>query len=161
MTAAPAARAARVAALVRPAVFGAFDGLVTVLGILFALSAAPTTLVRSGIGLAAAGAVSMAGGEWLSAAADSPDKFWEAAAIGATTGAGTLIPVVPYMVGGGGVAAAVSAVLCLATAGLAAWLKTTENQELSLARSAAQTYGLLLAAGAVTLLCAWATGAVG
>lgn len=148
----------KLAALVQPAVFGAFDGVVTVLGVLFALAAHPHTLVLSGVGLAAAGCVSMAGGQWLS---DSEHGFGASAVIGLTTGAGTLIPVLPYAVWRSAPAAVASAVLCLLTAGLISWVKTTGEHGQSPARAVASTYGLMLTAGLATLLCAWATGAVG
>jgi VIT1/CCC1 family predicted Fe2+/Mn2+ transporter len=144
--------------LVRPAVFGAFDGIVTVLGALFALAAHPHSLVVSGIGLAAAGAVSMGGGQLLS---DNRNGWRASVAIGAATGVGTTIPVLPYTVWSGAVAASVSAVSCLAAAGGIAWLKTTDGDAVPLRRTLWQTYSLLLAAGAATLLCAWLTGAVG
>lgn len=144
--------------LIKPSVFGAFDGLVTVLGALFALATHPHALVVSGVGLAAAGAVSMGGGQWLS---DNENGWRASLAIGATTGAGTLAPVLPYAVTSGVAAGVSSALLCLAAAGAVSWLKTTDGHALTLRRSVAQTYSLLLAAGAVTLLCAWLTGAVG
>lgn len=144
--------------LIKPAVFGAFDGIVTVLGALFALATHPHALVVSGVGLAAAGAVSMGGGQWLS---DNENGWRASLAIGATTGAGTLVPVLPYAVASGAAAGVCSAVLCLASAGVVSWLKTTDGHALSARRAAVQTYSLLLAAGAATLLCAWLTGAVG
>jgi VIT1/CCC1 family predicted Fe2+/Mn2+ transporter len=144
--------------LIRPAVFGSFDGLITVLGVLFALAAHPHTLVVSGVGLAAAGAVSMGGGQWLS---DSEHGLGASAVIGLTTGAGTLVPVAPYIMWHGATAAVVSAAACLAVSGLIAWLKTTDGHRMSARRAAAQTYGLLFTAGLVTWVCAGLTGAVG
>lgn len=146
------------AKLIKPAVFGAFDGLVTILGALFALATHPHALVVSGIGLAAAGAVSMGGGQWLS---DNENGWRASLAIGVTTGVGTLVPVAPYAVASGVAAGVASGVLCLAAAGVVSWLKTTDGHALSARRAAVQTYSLLLAAGAATLLCAWLTGAVG
>lgn len=148
----------RLGRLVAPAVFGAFDGVVTVLGVLFALSASPHELVKAGVGLSVAGAVSMAGGQWLS---DNDNGFGAATVIGLCTGAGTLVPVVPYAVWHGAGAAVAAAVLCLAVAALVAWLKTVGRPYPTLLGTMFQTYSLLLVAGAATLLCAWATGAVG
>lgn len=144
--------------LIKPAVFGAFDGVVTVLGVLFALAADPHALVLSGVGLAAAGTVSMAGGQYLS---DNDNGLSASLVIGATTGLGTLVPVLPYTVARGVWAGVVSAVLCLAVAGAIAWSKTTGNHGLSARRSVLSTYGILLLATVATLLCAWATGAIG
>ena len=145
-------------AVTRAAVFGAFDGVVTVLGVLFALAGHPHQLVAASVGLAVSGAVSMGGGEWLS---DSEHGLGAAVVIGATTGVGTLVPVAPYAVWRGAVAAVCSAVLCLAVAGLIAWLKTTGAAGLSARRAAVRTYGLLFTAGLATLVCARLTGAVG
>lgn len=162
MTRAAALRRARPAfsTVVKPSILGAFDGVVTVLGILFALAGAPHELVRSGVGIAAAGAVSMGGAQFLS---DNEAGVWASLAMGATTGAGTLIPIAPYVVWGrGGVGPGVaSAALCILAAAVISWVKTTDGVPSSWARAAIQTYSLMLGAGAVTLLCAWATGAVG
>lgn len=144
--------------LIKPAVFGAFDGLVTILGALFALAAHPHALVISGVGLAAAGAVSMGGGQWLS---DNENGWRASLAIGVTTGAGTMVPVLPYAVSSGVAAAVASGALCLVAAGVVSWLKTTDGHALTLRRASVQTYSLLFAAGLATLLCAWSTGAVG
>lgn len=146
--------------LVKPSVLGAFDGVVTVLGILFALSAVPGELRQSALGLAAAGAVSMGGAQFL---ADNEAGWCASAAMGLTTGAGTLVPVAPYFLwrGGGPVPAVVSVLLCLGAAGSVSWLKTTDGHGLRFWTAAVQTYSLMLVAGAVTLLCAWLTGAVG
>lgn len=154
------ARTPRWAGLVKPSVLGAFDGVVTVLGVLFALVALPHELRQSALGLAVAGAVSMGGAQFLS---DNEAGWWASAAMGATTGLGTLVPVAPYFVWprGGPVDALSSAVLCLGAAGVVSWLKTTDGHGMRFRTAAAQTYSLLLVAGAVTGLCAWATDAVG
>lgn len=146
--------------VVKPSVLGAFDGVVTVLGILFALAGVPHELVRAACGIAAAGAVSMGGAQFL---ADNEAGVWASVAMGATTGAGTLLPTAPYFVWprGGASPAIASAALCLLAAAVIAWVKTTDGDSMSWTKAAVQTYSLMLGAGAVTLLCAWATGAVG
>lgn len=144
--------------VVKAAVFGAFDGIVTILGAVFTLAATPHALLLSGAGLAASGAVSMGGGQLLS---DNRNGWRASAAIGATTGAGTLIPVAPYLLWRGLGAGVVSGLLCAAVAALIVWLKSADDPGLSARRAAVQTYSLLLAAAVATALCAWATGAVG
>ena len=139
------------------AVFGAFDGVVTVLGAVFPNTGNPHTLTLTCVGLAASGAVSMGGGELVS---DS-DAGWAAStAIGATTGLGTLVPIVPYWFTSGTAAITVSMLLCLAVAVGISWLKSTQPG-VSLRSSALQTHAILVVAAGLTLLAAWLTGAVG
>lgn len=148
----------RLAAQTRLAVFGAFDGVVTALGAVFPNQHDPHALMLTCVGLAAAGAVSMGGGELVS---DSEAGLAASTAIGLTTGAGTLVPAAPYLVTRGIGATLVSIALCVLVAGGIAWLKSTESGSAPLRAHAARVYGVLAVAVAVTLLCAWATGAVG
>lgn len=145
----------RLADVARPAVFGAFDGVVTVLGILFAMSGDPG-LIAAAVGLAAAGTVSMAGGEWLS---DSEHGLGASAVIGLTTGAGTMVPVVPYLWFRGAGAAGVSVVLCAIVGACIAWARSEGRG--GPVRAAAETFGVLLAAAGAAALAAWLTGGVG
>jgi hypothetical protein len=140
-----------------PAIFGAFDGVVTVLGAVFSLTHDRHALILSGVGLAASGAVSMGAGEYLS---DSDAGLGASAVIGLTTGAGTLLPVVPYMADMP-LATFTSITLCLFVAVGISWVKSRTDRGTTLLRAAAQTLGILGLATAFILLCAWATGAVG
>lgn len=146
--------------LIPPAVFGAFDGVVTVLGAVFALSGNVHALIVTAVGLAAAGVVSMAGGEWLS---DSEHGFGSSLVIGLTTGLGTLAPVLPYMLPflhrDGQIFWSVY--ICLMIGLGITIVNCWSRPGLSLRRSAAQTYGVLLVAAGAAWLAAWATGAVG
>lgn len=155
MTRAPSERRA---ALVAPSVFGAFDGVVTMLGAVFGLAAHPHALVTASVGLAAAGAVSMAGGQFLS---DNEHGLASSAAIGVATGAGTLTPALPYMFTGGFPAGVVCAALCVAVGLLIVGVKIRQDLRLPRWRALTTTFGLMFAAAAFTLLCTWATGAVG
>lgn len=145
----------RLGSAVRPAVFGAFDGVVTVLGVVFTLAGDPHATVLTGVGLAAAGTVSMGGGEWLS---DSEHGFWSSLVIGLTTGAGTMVPVLPYCVASGAAAALWSAVLCLL---VAAGISAARAVGRGWRKAAVETYGVLAVAAGATWLAAWATGTVG
>jgi VIT1/CCC1 family predicted Fe2+/Mn2+ transporter len=140
-----------------PAIFGAFDGVVTVLGAVFTLTGDHRALVLSGVGLAASGAVSMGAGEYLS---DSQAGLGVSTVIGATTGLGTLLPVVPYIFNMR-LALLLSITLCLLVAGGISWLKATTDTGTSLLKAGVQTFGVMALATAVILLCALATGAVG
>jgi VIT1/CCC1 family predicted Fe2+/Mn2+ transporter len=77
-------------------IFGSFDGVVTVLGVIIGLLAtgSPGNIVHACIGLAAAAAVSMGGGELLG---DNSSSILKAIAMGAATLFGTLIPVIPFI----------------------------------------------------------------
>lgn len=142
--------------LVRPAVFGAFDGLVTVLGAVFQLAHDPKAMWLTTVGLAIGGTVSMGGGEWLS---DSEHGLGSSLVIGSTTGLGTVLPALPYVVVHGWAGVVLSSLLCLSVATGIAWARVGPSK--TLRRALAETHGLLGVAAGLTLLAAWATGAVG
>jgi len=142
--------------LIRPAVFGAFDGLVTVLGAVFQLAHDPRAMWLTTVGLAIGGVISMGGGEWLS---DSEHGLFASLTIGSTTGLGTILPALPYVVVHGWAGVVLSSVLCLAAATGIAWARVGPSK--TLRRALAETHGLLAVAAGLTLLAAWATGAVG
>lgn len=142
--------------LIRPAVFGAFDGLVTVLGAVFQLAHDPKAMWTTAIGLAVGGTISMGGGEWLS---DSEHGLGSSLVIGATTGLGTVLPALPYVAVHGRAGVVLSCLLCLATATGIAWARVGPSK--TLRRALAETHGVLAVAAGLTLLAAWATGAVG
>jgi len=137
-----------------PAVFGVFDGLTSVIGVLVALGAAHPAVVMSAVlGLAAASTMSMAAGEWLSS---SDRAIRPALVMGAATLVGTILPAVGFMVLGHGaalvVAGGVSLLLC---AGIA-WYRSRFEPPV---RAWAETFGIFAVAVAVTYLVALATGA--
>jgi VIT1/CCC1 family predicted Fe2+/Mn2+ transporter len=99
----------------------------------------------------------MGAGEYLS---DSDAGLTASSVIGATTGIGTLLPVLPYIFNMR-LALVVSISLCLLVASGISVLKAKTDTGSSLLQSAAQTMGVLALATTVILLCAWATGAVG
>lgn len=88
---------ARLATLGPPAVFGCFDGLTSLIGVLLPLwsTGHAGTLVHTALGLALAEAVGMAAGAWLS---DSDHGPAAAGVIGAATGFGTLAPTLPFAI---------------------------------------------------------------
>lgn len=85
------------------AVFGAFDGLASALGMVIALAVAGSThaLVVGAVALAFAAGASMAAGEWLSDHEQSPRR---AVVMGLATLVGGLAPAVPFALGSGIVA---------------------------------------------------------
>jgi VIT1/CCC1 family predicted Fe2+/Mn2+ transporter len=131
--------------------------VVTVLGAVFALSGNVHALIVTAVGLAAAGTVSMAGGEWLS---DSNHGLGASVVIGLTTAVGTLAPVLPYMLPfldrGGQIFWSVY--VCLLVGLVIARVRSMER---GWRRGLAETYGVLFVAAGAAWLAAWATGAVG
>lgn len=143
-------------ALLPPAVFGGFDGATSVVGVLLTLTGHPQQILPTAVGLAVAGGVGMAAGSWLSDDANAGPL--EALVIGAATAIGTLLPALPYTVLAGAAAIICSAAVLIL---LGAVITLVRARDRSVARAAAETYGVLLAVCAAVALCALATGATG
>lgn len=125
---------------VRPAVFGASDGMMSILGVVFYLGDhAGLILPAAAIGGLSA-ALSMAAGEWLS---DSEHGLGACLVMGAATGVGSVVPAFPCAVLHGSAAFALSAGLCMALTVVVGLLRTTPPQRIRRV--------------AVTLACALAT----
>jgi VIT1/CCC1 family predicted Fe2+/Mn2+ transporter len=135
--------------LTRPALLGAFDGLVCFLGVELGLLTHPALILTAAIGVGAAEMVGMAGGEWLS---ESRNGFGPSAVIGVATGAGAVIPALPYALMPGWYARGWSAALVLAITGLIAWKRGQQGTR-SLPLASAESYGILLAAAAAVAIC--------
>lgn len=130
---------------VAPAVFGTFDGLTSSLGVLLALAGHPHIVLPAAVGVGTAEMVGMAAGQWQS---DSNDGPGAAVVIGVSTGAGCVLPAVPFAICSPDVAAAVSTALVLAiTAGIAR-LRADRGR----LRAAVESYAVLVAVAAVVLL---------
>lgn len=127
----------------RPAVFGAFDGLTVSLGVLLSLTHQQHLIVPTTVGVAAAEAVGMAAGEWLSS---SDTGLAASAVIGAATGLAGVIPVLPYLWVTGWPAMIASVCLLLV---LAAGISLVRAAARGWGRALAETYGVLLAVAAV------------
>lgn len=133
--------------LLRPAVFGSFDGTASLLGVVvYLLFSHPGLIFPAAVSGAASSAVSMAGGEWLS---DSENGLAASVVMGAATFTGALLPAVPFAFGTGFAAAAVSAVICLGICVTVGRLRDNRGFGAALA----ETLGILLAVIAVTVLC--------
>lgn len=132
----------------RPAVFGAFDGITCLLGVMLPLLAHPAYILRTAVGVGLAEAVGMAAGEWQS---NSENGFGASAVIGAASGAGAILPALPYGMLPPGPARAASAVLLLVVVGVIAWLRGGARGR---RRAFAESYLILAAVAAVV----WAGG---
>lgn len=121
----------------RPAVFGAADGLTCALGAILSLAGHPDLVVRTAVALAAAECVGMAAGEWLS---ESGTGFQASVVIGLATGTGGVLPALPYAWLAGTAAVWASVSVFAACAGLITWGRAGQR---GWARAAAETYGVL------------------
>jgi hypothetical protein len=143
-------------ALLAPAIFGGFDGATSVIGVLLTLTGHATQILPAAVGLAVAGGVGMAAGQWLSD--DSDAGLREAAVIGAATAGGTILPALPYAWLHGTAAIDCSAAVLLT---IGAVITAVRARDRSVSRAVAETYGVLLAVCAAVAVCTIATGAAG
>jgi VIT1/CCC1 family predicted Fe2+/Mn2+ transporter len=133
------------------AIFGSFDGVVSVIGVIVALLAGPTAImVDAAIGLAAASAVGMAAGEYLG---DHARSLRKAAVMGLATIVGTLCPIVPFIVLPKKSAIVVAVVIVIVISVI-----ISRSREGSTLRAYAETFGVLILAAGITALVSWATG---
>lgn len=131
----------------RPAVFGAFDGLTVVLGVLFSLAGAPRLVLPTAVGVAVAEGVGMAAGEWLS---ESDSGFAASAVIGAATMTGSVLPAVPYAVVSGRAAVAGSVVVFAA---LGVVISAIRARQRGWRRALVETFGVLVAVAVAVAVC--------
>lgn len=130
---------------VPPAVFGAFDGLTSSLGVLLALAGHPHIVLPTAVEVGTAEMVGMAAGQWQS---DSKDGPGAAVIIGVATGAGCVLPAVPFAVLPPDAASVASAVLVLSVTAAIAGLRADRGR----LRAAVESYAVLVAVAAVVLL---------
>ena len=130
------------------AIFGSFDGMVSVLGVIVALTVSPT-LIPAALGLAVASAVGMGAGEYLS---DNGRSVGAAGMMAGATLVGTLSPVLPVVLGAPWWSA-IPVVLALAA------LVARQNALTRGPRAWAETYLLLAIAAGATVALTLATGA--
>jgi hypothetical protein len=135
---------------VRPAVFGALDGLTVVLGVLLSLAHRPELVLTAAVGVAAAEGGGMAGGEYLSASGPRPARVRSAAVIGAATMGASLLPALPY-----GLFPARVAVWCSVGAfvGVGAGIALLRAPGAGRRRAWGETFGVLAAVVGFVALC--------
>lgn len=134
--------------LTRPAVFGAFDGAASLIGVVIYLAAThPSLIFPAAVSGALTSAVSMGGGEFLS---DSDLGLAASLVMALATFTGALAPAIPFAFGHGVLAIAGCAVICAAVILVVARLRPNRGRGLALA----ETAGLFAAAVIVALACA-------
>jgi hypothetical protein len=136
----------------KAAILGSFDGLTCFLGVVLGLvlhKANPALIMPAAVGVGAAETVGMAAAEWLS---ESKNGFGASAVMGLATGAGAVIPALPFAVMPGWYARSWSIAFVLVITAVIAW-KRYRTGERSLVLAAAESYGVLLAAALVVAFC--------
>jgi VIT1/CCC1 family predicted Fe2+/Mn2+ transporter len=133
--------------LTRPAVFGAFDGAASLIGVVVYLAVNhPSLIFAAAASGALTSAVSMGGGEFLS---DSDSGLAASGVMALATFAGALAPAIPFAFGHGPRAVTGCAVICTLVIVVVARLRPNRGRGLALA----ETAGLFAAAVAVALAC--------
>ena len=124
------------------AVFGSFDGMTSLWGVLVVLASKPSkTLLVAAAGLAIASTIGMAAGEFLG---DTESSYSKAAVMGAATAIGTMAPVLPFLVLSRAPAFACAIVITLA---LCAFIGFHRGNSL---RAYVQTYAILFTVAIIT-----------
>ena len=137
------------------AIFGSFDGLTSVLGLVVALLGAPLHVMLAGsLGLAVSSAVGMGAGEYLG---DSGRSLRRAGVMAAATVVGTVLPVAPFLLLGRRSALEVAAVLVV---GFGLVVGEVRSRTSSRRRAYAETFAVLALAAAAAVVASILTGSV-
>ena len=134
----------------RQAIFGSFDGLTSVLGVIAAacLVSNAHVVVVAACGLAIASAVSMAGGEYLSEMSRRTGELNRAGIMACATFIGSFLPAVPFLFLAKPAALVVAGVLVVAAAAVIAQFRLpTQGVE----RAYLQTFGILVVAAGLSI----------
>lgn len=134
------------AKLAKPAVFGAFDGCSSLLGVVLYLLGHKNLIFPAALSGAISSALSMGAGEWLS---DSDSGLGGAGVMAAATFAGAILPAVPFAFSAGATAITACVVIAAGIGVMVAFMRGSRSRPLALA----ETLGLLAAIFAVCLLC--------
>lgn len=131
------------------AIFGAFDGVVSIIGFVFGLlvHGSPSSAIAvGGLGGAIAACISMTAGEYESREGPWRSRIGGASAMGVATLVGSLIPIWPFFVFSRTVSVWVAAVGCVL---VAAWIGREKHHG---ARGYLVAYATLFGAAGLTLL---------
>lgn len=142
-TAAPSTWGKPRSRLVSPAVMGLFDGTCSLLGVVLFLLGHRNLIFPAALSGGISSALSMAGGEWL---CDSSNGLAASVVMGVATGAGAVLPAIPYAIITGPAAITASVVICILIAVTVSYLRPAR-----LPVALAQTFGILGAIFAIVL----------
>jgi VIT1/CCC1 family predicted Fe2+/Mn2+ transporter len=134
--------------LTRPAVFGSFDGMASLIGVIvYLLATRPSVIFPAALAGALTSAVSMGGGEFL---ADSDNGLAASSVMALATFCGALAPAVPFAFGHGPAAVSQCAVVCVMVITAVALLRDNRSVPLALT----ETAGLFALCTGVAVACA-------
>jgi VIT1/CCC1 family predicted Fe2+/Mn2+ transporter len=132
--------------LVSTAVFGSFDGMTSAMGVILPLLATPHALLLGALGIGIAAIIGMGLGEWQS---DSSSGWRAPLVMAVASGAGVLIPVIPFLFITGWPAVAISAAIIVAATGFIAKVRATNGK--SYWKAARESFTIL----GITALAVW------
>ncbi len=141
------------------AIFGSFDGLSCVLGVIAAgyIAGDFHALALSAVGLALAEGIAMAGGSYLSDVT-SVNSLRHAGIIGGAAFVGVLLPALPFLVAPRQIALALSILLTIALAVLIAQVRAPTGGRI---RAYAQTFAILVVAAFASIAVSLALNGAG
>lgn len=113
---------------------GLSDGMMSLLGVLLYLLGHQSLIVPAALSGAVSSALSMAGSEWLS---ESDNGFGASCAMGVATGAGSLLPALPFLVATGPTAITASVLICLGIGVVVALMRPNRRPLRALAETGA------------------------
>lgn len=132
--------------LLKPAIFGLSDGMMSLLGVVLYLLGHQDLIFPAAVSGAISSALSMAGGEWLS---ESDSGLRASCVMGAATGLGGVLPALPFAFASGRVALGFMVVICLGIGALVALMRGGRSR----GRAFAETGAVLAAIFLAVLLC--------
>jgi VIT1/CCC1 family predicted Fe2+/Mn2+ transporter len=142
------------------AIFGTFDGMTSLLGVIAGALVAGTehVLVVTAGGLAVAATVSMAGGQFLSDTGQAGARRRRAAIMGLATFIGSFLPACPYLFLGRTPATVLSLIV---TTLMAMGIAQARVAKQGVAAAYLQTFAILIVAGGLSVIATLALGATG
>jgi VIT1/CCC1 family predicted Fe2+/Mn2+ transporter len=112
--------------LFRPAIFGLGDGCMSIVGVILYLLGDQHLIVATALSGAISAALSMAGNEYLS---DSDNGLWPSIVMGLSTGAGGVLPALPFIFWHGSWALALMGLICLLIGLGVGWMRGRECEK--------------------------------
>jgi VIT1/CCC1 family predicted Fe2+/Mn2+ transporter len=140
--------------LLKPAIFGSFDGTASLLGVIvYLLISHPALIFPTAASGAISSAISMGGGEFLS---DSDNGVAASGVMALATFLGAVLPAVPFAFGAGPAEVACCSLIIIGIGAVVSWMRPNRGRGLALA----ETFGLLALVALVVVACGllWPAG---
>lgn len=133
--------------LLKPAIFGGFDGTASLLGVvIYLLLTHPALIFPTAASGALSSAISMGGGEFLS---DSDSGLAASGVMAAATFTGAVLPAVPFAFGTGPAEITACSLIIIGIGIVVSAMRPSRGRSLALA----ETFGLLALVAAVVVAC--------